>query len=303
GWVSAGETVLIDSEEPPSRRSKPGGPAPGPLSFSLYREHFSEVSSIPGHRRRRALYPPRRGRYAKGEMQRRNFVGLFRPVLGKRIIHCRLFCRRSKTSVKTTSLSLPSPPTARHPPAPPANGITAVRCPACPGVRMHGPTHTGQNIRECPTRNAIAKPFYDTDSFLLLSQNKGLTPPTWKVAATAATATAEAVAVSRQRWRWRWWWRCHGRNGWAARGQFSSKKILILISCKWPPLPLPLGYSNTTMPVAVAGGEARRGLHGAVVHEGLRDEGGARVAPGAGDSKLRSKDGWAKREVRRATKQ
>lgn len=39
------------------------------------------VSSIPGHRRRRALYPPRRGRYAKGEMQRRNFVGLFRPVL------------------------------------------------------------------------------------------------------------------------------------------------------------------------------------------------------------------------------
>jgi hypothetical protein len=35
GWVSAGETVLIDSEEPPSRRSKPGGPAPGPLSFLL----------------------------------------------------------------------------------------------------------------------------------------------------------------------------------------------------------------------------------------------------------------------------
>jgi len=48
-------------------------------------------------------------------------------------------------------------------------------------------------------------------------------------------------------------------------------------------------------------GVARR--HGAVVHEGLRDEGGARVAPGAGDSKLRSKDGWAKRGVRRATKQ
>lgn len=34
GWVSAGETVLIDSEEPPSRRSKLGGLAPGPLSFS-----------------------------------------------------------------------------------------------------------------------------------------------------------------------------------------------------------------------------------------------------------------------------
>lgn len=60
------------------------------------------------------------------------------------------------------------------------------------------------------------------------------------------------------------------------------------------------------MPVAVAVAAARRGLHegtGAVVHEGLRDEGGARVAPGAGDSKLRSKDGWAKRGVRRATKQ
>ncbi|KYM98641.1 hypothetical protein ALC62_10609 [Cyphomyrmex costatus] len=96
--------------------------------------------------------------------------------------------------VLSTSLSLPSPPTARHPPArppftetnhpqvfspgaPPANGITAVRCPARSGVRMHGPTHTGQNIRECPTRNAIAKPFYDTDSFLLLRQNKGLTLP------------------------------------------------------------------------------------------------------------------------------
>lgn len=35
GWVSAGETVLIDSEEPPSRRSKSGGPAPGPLFSSL----------------------------------------------------------------------------------------------------------------------------------------------------------------------------------------------------------------------------------------------------------------------------
>jgi len=35
---------------------------------------------------------------------------------------------------------------------------------------MYEPTHTGQNIRECPTRNAIAKPFYDTDSFLLLRQ-------------------------------------------------------------------------------------------------------------------------------------
>jgi len=68
-------------------------------------------------------------------------------------------------------------------------------------------------------------------------------------------------------------------------------------------LPLPLGYGNTTMPVVVAVAAARRGLHGAVVHEELRDEGGARVAPEAGDSKLRSKDGWAKREVRRATKQ
>ncbi|KYQ53036.1 hypothetical protein ALC60_07763 [Trachymyrmex zeteki] len=68
-------------------------------------------------------------------------------------------------------------PQVFSPGAPPANRITAVRCPACPGVRMHGPTHTGQNIRECPTRNAIAKPFYDTDSFLLLRQNKGLTPP------------------------------------------------------------------------------------------------------------------------------
>jgi len=45
------------------------------------RERLSKVSNIPGHRRRRALYPPRRGRYAKGEMQRRNFVGLFQPVL------------------------------------------------------------------------------------------------------------------------------------------------------------------------------------------------------------------------------
>ncbi|KYM84117.1 hypothetical protein ALC53_05494 [Atta colombica] len=65
------------------------------------------------------------------------------------------------------------------PPPSPTNRITAVRCPACPGVRMYGPTHTGQNIRECPTRNAIAKPFYDTDSFLLLRQTNPppLSPP------------------------------------------------------------------------------------------------------------------------------
>lgn len=48
GWVSAGETVLIDSEEPPSRRSKPGGPAPGPLSFSLCL--FSALSLPVSHR-------------------------------------------------------------------------------------------------------------------------------------------------------------------------------------------------------------------------------------------------------------
>lgn len=48
GWVSAGETVLIDSEEPPSRRSKLGGPAPGPLFSSLY--PFSALS-LPVSRR------------------------------------------------------------------------------------------------------------------------------------------------------------------------------------------------------------------------------------------------------------
>lgn len=51
------------------------------LNFSAIVNVSRRVSSIPGHRRRRALYPPQRGRYAKGEMQRRNFVGLFRPVL------------------------------------------------------------------------------------------------------------------------------------------------------------------------------------------------------------------------------
>lgn len=45
------------------------------------------------------------------------------------------------------------------------------------GCACHGSTYAGQNDRECPVCNAIAKPFYDTDSFLLLGRNKGLMSP------------------------------------------------------------------------------------------------------------------------------
>lgn len=72
----------------------------------------------------------------------------------------------------------------------------------------------------------------------------------------------------------------------AARGQFSGKKILILISCKWPPLPL-AGYGNTAAPVA----EARRGVARRHDAKGCVTKVGARVAHGAGDSKLRSEGG------------
>ncbi|EFN73700.1 hypothetical protein EAG_15135 [Camponotus floridanus] len=404
GWVSAGETVLIDSEEPPSRRSKLGGPASGPLFSSLYpflpflsrynvrftfgrtleRAHFltqdalnfsaptryrERLSSIPGHRRhrRRGVVPAPVWALRKEKCNVLN-VAIYRERYIRRLIknqreaerrkiHRRLSCRRSKTSTKTlspfstgcpvfqrsireffeayretgakgrgiierdpsilpaifragptnppptTSLSLPSPPHSQPPrspalchaaetnhpqvfspgvkaaekglrrehrrrgflpKAPPANGTTAVQCPACPGVQR--PTHAAvRTFMNAPIlAYCLVKPLHGTDSFLLLRRNKRRETGSPREQ-ELGVRFRESFAIKRNRWRNDCTWNVdyypgvekivHSRDGWAARGQFSGKKILILISCKWPPLPL-AGYGNSTAPVA----EPRRGV-------------------------------------------
>jgi len=79
--LSRQRASFLGSPSPPECNSSASADELKFLRMRRDRERLSKVSSIPGHRRRRALYPPRRGRCAKGEMQRRNFVGLFQAVL------------------------------------------------------------------------------------------------------------------------------------------------------------------------------------------------------------------------------